>query len=92
MHELMKCYLTYKLMASDLFIKNALGIMNFGYRFIGEKVTNAMIGSVVGNLFTSGPNVHTLKEDIMEFGDRNVATLATFAREGMEKQDDTHAL
>lgn len=81
----MKCYLTYKLMASDLFISNALNLMNAGYRSIGYNATNALIGSVVGNLFTSGPNVHTLREDITALGDRNVATLATFAREGMEE-------
>lgn len=63
---LIKKLAVYKLMGSDLFINNALGLMTTCYNILGIAVTNKAINSSVGSLFTSGETITTLMKDIAQ--------------------------
>lgn len=63
---LMKKLMVYKLMGSNLFINNALGMMTTCYSVLGIPVTNTAINKSVGSLFTSGETIQTLMEDIAD--------------------------
>ena len=64
---LVKKFIVYKLMGSDLFINHALGVMTACYQVLGIPVTNRAINTSVGTLFTSGETISTLMNDIAEF-------------------------
>ena len=61
---LIKKYFVYKLMGSNFFVNHALTAMKFCYRVLGIPPTNLMINTSVGDLFTSGETLQTLKKDI----------------------------
>ena len=79
---LIKKYCTYRLMATNFFIDNSMRFMRLGYKTIGQKNTNRIIGSTVGCLFTAGQDVQSLREDILAHKNQNILTLATYAMEG----------
>lgn len=64
---LMKKLMVYKLMGSNLFINNALGMMTACYSVLGIPVTNSAINKSVGSLFTSGQTIQDLMDDIAQF-------------------------
>lgn len=51
---LIKKFLCYKLMSSNLFINFSLTFLNVAYKVFGMRLTNFMINNSVGSLFTSG--------------------------------------
>jgi hypothetical protein len=54
---LIKKYLCYKLMGSDLFINSSLTILNTVYKVLGIRLTNFAINKTIGQLFTSGETI-----------------------------------
>ena len=54
---LVKKFLVYKLMGSDLFINHSLRAVNVAYKLMGTKLTNFLINNSVGSIFTSGETV-----------------------------------
>lgn len=84
---LIKKYLIYKLMGSDLFINHSLGLMSTCYQVLGIPVTNKAINTSVGTLFTSGEDLATLMSDIAEFEKQNINGLANYAVEGLPTMD-----
>ena len=86
---LMKKLVVYKLMGSNLFINNALGMMTTCYSVLGIPVTNTAINKSVGNLFTSGETIQTLMDDIAEFEKRNINGIAGYTAEGLQSLDQT---
>lgn len=61
---LIKKYLIYKLMASNLFINHSLGMMNMCYKIFGIKLTNFAINNTVASIFTSGETIQSLHSDV----------------------------
>lgn len=55
--NLMKKYIVYKLMGSNLFLNHSLGLMNMCYKLLGIRVTNFAINKSVASLFTSGESI-----------------------------------
>lgn len=54
---LMKKFLCYKLMSSNLFINCSLSILNVVYKVLGIRLTNFAINKSIGQLFTSGESI-----------------------------------
>lgn len=55
--SLIKKMFIYKMMASNLFINYSLPAMQYLYRFIGVPVTNSLIETTAGSIFTGGVSV-----------------------------------
>jgi hypothetical protein len=85
---LVKKYMIYKLMGSDIFINHALGVMTTCYQVLGIPVTNKAINTSVGTLFTSGETIGSLMKDIAEFEKQNINGLANYALEGLATMDE----
>ena len=86
---LMKKLMVYKLMGSNLFINNALGMMTACYSVLGIPVTNSAINKSVGSLFTSGQTIQDLMDDIAQFQKKNINGIAGYTAEGLQSMDDT---
>ena len=54
---LVKKFLVYKLMGTDLFLNHSLGLMNLSYKLLGVRLTNFAINNSVGSLFTAGETI-----------------------------------
>ena len=50
----------YKTMSSNLFINHSLNAMNLAYGLIGMKITNKLIESTAGSIFTGGVSIDDL--------------------------------
>jgi hypothetical protein len=61
---LMKKFMVYKLMGSNLFINYSLGAMKVCYRAFGIKLTNFAINNSVASIFTSGETIKSLTWDV----------------------------
>lgn len=57
---LIKKFVIYKMMGSDLFIKYALSAMTMSYRLFGTKIVNAVIDNTAGSIFTAGVSIPDL--------------------------------
>ena len=51
-------------MGSNLFVNHALTVMHLAYKILGIPPTNLVINTSVGDLFTSGETLNSLKKDI----------------------------
>ena len=85
---LVKKFMIYKLMGSDFFINYSLGMMTTCYRVMGIPVTNKAINTSVGTLFTSGETLATLMADIEIFKEKNIASMANYAVEGLPTMNE----
>lgn len=85
---LIKKFLCYKLMGSDLFINFSLTFLNGFYKLLGVRLTNFMINKSIGSLFTSGESIQTLVEDIKNLEKNNIYGLAGYVVEGLHVYDD----
>jgi len=57
---LIKKMIIYKTMSSNLFINHSLNAMNLAYGLIGMKITNKLIESTAGSIFTGGVSIDDL--------------------------------
>jgi hypothetical protein len=85
---LMKKFLCYKLMGSDIFINFSLSILNAFYKIIGVRLTNFCINQSIGSLFTSGESIKSLVEDITNLEKDNIYGIAMYVVEGLPTYDD----
>jgi len=86
--HLIKKFLVYKLMGSNLFINYSLTGMNLAYKVLGVRATNLAINATVGSLFTSGETIQTLVKDMKALEQNNVYGVANYVVEGLERMDD----
>ena len=84
---LMKKFMIYKLMSSNLFINHALTGMNFCYKVFGIRLTNFIINKSAGEVFTSGSTVNTLLKDIEGLKKKNVHGIGNYVVEGLPTMD-----
>lgn len=89
---LMKKYMCYKLMSSDLFINFSLSALNLFYRLIGVRLTNFFINKSVGSLFTSGESIQTLVQDIQNLEKNNIYGIGMYVVEGLHVYNETKIL
>jgi len=85
---LMKKLFVYRLMGSNLFINHALKGMELSYKLMGVRLTNAIINSSVGSIFTSGDSVHTLRQDLTAIEKQNIQGIANYSVEGLKEMDE----
>lgn len=85
---LVKKYMVYKLMSSNLFINYSLGLMNIFYKILGVNLTNLCINKSVGSLFTSGESISTLVADIKALEKSNIYGIGNYVVEGLATMDD----
>ena len=57
---LMKKFLIYKMMGSDIFINYSLLGMRFSYKLLGTRLTNLAIEQTCGSIFTGGVTLDDL--------------------------------
>lgn len=88
----MRKYAAYKLMGSDIFINHALTMMGICYRILGIRPTNFCINNSVGDLFTSGETIETVKSDVKSLREKNIRSLVSFAVEGLAEHDEERIL
>ena len=72
-------------MGSNIFVNHALTVMKLAYKILGVPPTNLAINSSVGDLFTSGETLNSLKKDIHDHRQQNISAMACYQFEGMEK-------
>ena len=85
---LLKKLFVYRLMGSDLFINHALSGMQISYKLMGVRLTNAIINSSVGSIFTSGDSVSTLRQDLTDIEKKNIQGIANYSVEGLKEMDE----
>lgn len=88
----MRKYATYKLMGSDIFINHALTMMGIAYRILGIRPTNFCIHNSVGDLFTSGETIDSVKSDVKSLREKNIRSIVNFAVEGLAEYDEQRIL
>jgi len=55
---------------------------------LGKKITNGLINSTAGKIFTSGETTQSLNLDIKALGKRNIGGVANYVVEGLDKIDE----
>lgn len=85
--HLMKKFLVYKLMGSNLFINHALGMIHLSYKAFGLKLTNFAINNSVASIFTSGETIHSMTRDVDEHLQKNIGGIAGYVVEGLPTMD-----
>ena len=85
---LIKKYVIYKMMGSDLFIKYALSAMTMSYRLFGTKIVNAVVNNTAGSIFTAGVTIPDLVKQINLLEHKSQGGVACYVVEGLDKYDD----
>ena len=85
---LVKKFLIYKMMASNLFINYALAGMSWSYRLMGIKLTNRLIETTAGSIFTAGVSVHDLVAQTDILNRRNIGVISMMVVEGLRNVDE----
>ena len=75
-------------MSSNFFINYALRGMQLSYRLMGRSLTNFLINSTAGSIFTSGETVQTLLADIKNLEARGILGVANYVVEGLHDMDE----
>jgi hypothetical protein len=76
------------MMSSNFFINYALRGMQLSYRLMGRSLTNFLINSTAGSIFTSGETVQTLLADIKNLKARGILGVANYVVEGLHDMDE----
>lgn len=87
-YSLLKKYTMGKLMSSDFFISHAITMMNLSYKCLGLGLTNFVIGRTVGPVYTSGPDIPSMMQDVRAHESRNINALVGYVVEGLEEMNE----
>jgi hypothetical protein len=87
-YSLLKKYTMGKLMSSNFFINHALRMMHLSYKCLGLGLTNFVIGRTVGPVYTSGPDIPSMMQDVRAHESRNINALVGYVVEGLEDMDE----
>lgn len=91
-YNLIKKFVVYKMMGSDMFINHSLRLVNSCYSVLGISTTNTVVNNSFGQLFISGETVNSLMADVYDLEKRNINSLAGYAVEGMAIMEDDKIL
>lgn len=86
--ELVKKYVIYKTMGSNVFINYSLMGMNVAYKLLGIKFTNLLIERTAGSIFTGGVTLSDLSKDIHLLESRGIGGVACYVVEGLRKVEN----
>ena len=62
--------------------------MKVAYRVLGKNLTNWLINRSAGDVFTSGPTINTLLQDISRLEKRNIGGIGNYVVEGLETMNE----
>jgi hypothetical protein len=62
--------------------------MSLAYRLIGMKVTNKLIESTAGSIFTGGVTITDLLNDMDVLEKRNIGSISMMVVEGLKNADE----
>lgn len=62
--------------------------MGTSYRILGVKLTNYLINNTVGDLFTSGETIDTMKADCKAWRAKNIGNVVNYSVEGLPEHDE----
>ena len=74
-------------MSSNFFITHALTMLNMSYSWLGARLTNYVIAKTVGAVYTSGPNIQSMLQDVRTHESKNINALVGYIVEGLEEMD-----
>ena len=86
---LIKKFLIYRMMGSNLFINYSLMGINVAYRVLGKRLTNFAIESTAASVFTGGVTVADLVRSSEELAQRGIGSIACFVVEGVRNAENT---
>lgn len=86
--QLVKKLFIYRMMSSNFFINNALCGMRLAYKFMGRSLTNLLINSTAGSIFTSGETLQTLVRDIEVLEKKGIHGVANYVVEGLHEMHE----
>lgn len=86
--SLVKKMFIYKMMASNLFINYSLPAMQQLYRFIGVPVTNSLIETTAGSIFTGGVSVQDLVAETERLEQRKIGVISMMVVEGLTDAEE----
>ena len=75
-------------MGSNIFINYSLAGVHLAYRLFGVRLTNALIESTGGAIFTGGVNLRDLKRVQDRFNERKTGTIACYVVEGLRQVEN----
>lgn len=87
--ELIKKFLIYRAMGSNLFINYSLAGVHIMYRIFGIRATNYMVEQTGGSVFTGGTGLSSLKTVSHTFRDKGIGTIACYVVEGVRKVENS---
>mmetsp|Transcript_1413 Transcript_1413/g.1617 ORF Transcript_1413/g.1617 Transcript_1413/m.1617 type:complete len:438 (+) Transcript_1413:25-1338(+) len=86
--DLVKRGVIYKMSQSDILLNNGEWLAKQSYQFLGKHITNGLIECTGGEIFTSGPTIKTLIEDVDRFYyEDGILSGAGYVLEGCEQDD-----
>jgi proline dehydrogenase len=86
--DLIKTAAVYKASQTDFLLSNGDKLAETTYKVLGKELTNSLIECTGGRIFTSGPTIKSLIQDVDKFyTERGVWSCANFVLEGLEKDD-----
>jgi hypothetical protein len=75
-------------MGSNVFINYSLGGMQLMYKILGKKITNYIIETSAGSIFTGGVTLADLIKCIDELDQTKVGGVAMYVAEGLKAPTD----
>ena len=63
-------------------------MMNWSYRYFGLGFTNFVISRTVGPVYTSGPDIPSMLQDVRAHESRNINALVGYVVEGLEEMNE----
>lgn len=86
--DLIKTAAVYKASQNDFILNKGDKLTNKTYKILGKELTNSIIEKTGGRIFTAGPTIKTLINDVDGFyTERGVWSGANFVLEGIERDD-----
>jgi hypothetical protein len=86
--ELIKKFIIYKAMGSNLFINYSLAAVQLSYKLFGIHLTNSIIESTGGAIFTGGVTLSSVKRVQQIFNERKTGTIACYVVEGLRQVEN----
>jgi len=86
--ELIKKFIIYKAMGSNLFINYSLAAVQLSYKLFGIHLTNSIIESTGGAIFTGGVTLSSVKKVRQIFHERKTGTVANYVVEGLRQVEN----
>jgi len=84
--ELVKTAIVYKASQNDFVLSKGDSMTKYSYKMFGKELTNAVIENTGGLIFTAGPTIKTLINDVDKlYTDKGIWSAGNYVLEGIER-------